>query len=451
MNGLHDSSLNTVILNDNSTINLKCKTNSSIIKTTFQQESISNEIEIKCNNEMRSLNTEFEFKCLDVCNVNYLLNLMRNEDNIGKFYPINPLNQFYLTHESIRFYCNSLEYDRKVILFECLNSNWYFATKNEALNNNKQLINECAYDNEESAPATTITSTNEFYFKKNFKSLLNLKLNLKLFLVILLITSSLIILFLMLLLGITFYKRYRLNNYYRSLFTTSSHNNDRFSFLNSLFRRHDQRQLQGQENFRRGYDDQLTIGSSSSLNNNNLINQNISLPTYDEAINKPTHQQFESIETSTTGVVAAAAIISPQSSPPPSFSTILKETCSNVQSRNDDSQSNYSSISAAIPHNKKIKQLRFGSINSHHYLNDSNENFSLNGASSSIAASAITTSEVCTIITNDSTESKFVLRGSFENNIDQTSLFNYSTSLSNAILNSNNQEGKFFNSFDYYF
>ena len=84
-------------------------------------------------------------------------------------------------------------------------------------------------------------------------------------------------------------------------------------------------------------------------------------------------------------------------------------------------------------------------------VNDSNENFSLNGASSSIAASAITTSEVCTIITNDSTESKFVLRGSFENNIDQTSLFNYSTSLSNAILNSNNQEGKFFNSFDYYF
>jgi hypothetical protein len=433
-----------VILNDNSTINFKCKKNDSIIKTTFQQqESISN-IDVKCNNELRSLNL-VEYKCLDACNVNYLLNLMKNEENIGKFYPINPLNQFFLNHESIRFYCNSLEYDRKVILFECLNSKWYFASKNELIFNKIQLIQECIYDQE----TPTVTSTSEFsnidfYFKKNFKSLLNLKLNLKLFLIILLITSSLIILFLMLLLGITFYKRYRLTNYYRSLFT-SSNSNGRFSLLNNLTRRPQQQNQseQQEQNFRRRYEDQLTIGSSSSLNNNNLIIQNLNLPSYDEAVNKPTQQQqLPPIETT------SATILNPQPSPPPSFSTILKET-SNLQTRNDnDSQSNYSSISAAVPNNnKKIKQLRFGSINSHHYLNnqqnfyDSNETFSLNGGlSSSIAASAITTSENCTIITNDSTESKFVLRGSFDNNIDQTSLLNYSTSLSDAILT--NQEGK---------
>ena len=209
-------------------------------------------------------------------------------------------------------------------------------------------------------------------------------------------------------------------------------------------------------------EDQLTfsIGSSSSLNNNQ-INLNIAtnLPSYNETINKPTQQMQPQPQI----ITELSNTVQTPPSPPPSFSAIAKEN-SNLQSRNDniDSQSNYSSISAApilMAHsnvNKKIKKLRFNcSKEKPQNCYDSNETFSLNssycinnatGCASSIAASgtgvssSILPSEICTIITNTSLNSavsnasKFVLRGSFDNNIDQTSLYNYSTSLSDAIL-----------------
>ena len=482
-----DSSTQTLVINDNFKTTLKCRENNTIIKSTqsYQQQQQQDARTVECNNELRGLNL-IEYKCLNVCNVNYLVNLMRNQENIGKFYPINPLNQYYLNHEPMRFYCNSVDYDRKVVLFECVNTNWRLATRNEMVTNERQIVNECVYtddgNDESDDDGTTANSSHfsniEYYFRKNFKNLLNLKLNLKLFLIILLVSSALIILFLMMLLLITFYKRYRLTNYYRSLFT-QRHSSLQVqqqqqrasrrcssSLLNNLLRSF--RRQQNQQSLRR-YEDQITfsIGSSSSLNNQNnnncaLATQNLILPSYDEATNKPVQMSEGCQQPAET-----TTVLHPPS-PPPSFSAISKEVSNVVQSCNDntntnnnnisnidDSQSNYSSISAApalMLNNKRIiKQLKFSSSNSHHYLQnqqsfyDSNETFSLN---SGIAiANAIGTSEVCTIVTNDSAESnasKFVLRGSFDNNIDQTSLLNYSTSLSDAILHN---EGNFnFNS-----
>jgi hypothetical protein len=371
------------------------------------------------------------------------------------------------------------EFDRKVVIIECQNTSWYLTSKNEILKNESQLINEC-FINRQQQQQESKNSYIDYYFKKNFKNLLNLKLNLRLFLIILLISSSLIIIFLMFLLAITFYKRYRMTNYYQCFITRPNRQQTRSGrFFNRFINRrfsNPQQQQQPQTTLIREDQLQFSIGSSSSLNNQTQQQQqqHINLPTYDEAINKPAHPHEAQAQQQPPEATTPP-------SPPPSFSAISKEA-SNLQSRDDniDSQSNYSSISAAPAlmasnhGNKQAKQLRFNpsncsqiSKNSRQYLHnqpqqnfyDSNETFSLNsaycitnnGGTASIAASAIgassyVPSEICTIITNsslnsaESNASKLVLRGSIENNIDQTSLFNYSTSLSDAVLHT---EGKF--------
>lgn len=581
---LNDSSL--VILYENDTLNIKCAGEKILVRSkqtingpiTFKQYQERQQNQLTCNlnedntKQQNNVDELVEYKCINTCNINTLTHIIYKKSaslslynsKIGNLYPLDPSKEYYLNNEMIKFYCTTQDDDqqsdkniflndehRKILSIKCMNHNQWFINELMLLINDQNIIKtQCLtpliQDNKQFE--TTSNENNSqftyrlnYYLKKNFKNLLNLKLNIKLFLIILLISSLLIIVFLIFILIITFYKRYRLTHYYylnsnnhnNSSNNDSSHqhitrslpmnttvvesvsNNDNSSngdlsnsinsvsirrstrnrrLLNRLLRR---QQLQ-QQLLLQMREDQLTfsIGSSSSLNQTNN-NQNVYLPTYDEVLK--TQQQ------SVVSQPPPALLQPPQSSslpqvppsPPPSFSAINKDNlssslnvnkhfstsnnngvtnCNNIETASavlnniDDTQSIYSSISAAPvlmkQQNNRNRTLKITN-QQQRQICDSNETFSVNSAcyltsnqfNNSVANPSIGAhtyagvsssnsggGEVCTIITNSSLNSaesnisKFVFRGSIDNNIDQQSLFNYSTSLSDAAIIHN--EGK---------